>query len=418
MSRSRTAPPLQQDSGVSRAEVAYVPSVDGFRGLAVLWIVVFHCCAAIGKLVPLQRGASRNFLLSGYFGVDALFIISGFVLFLPVVLSSGALGDRRDYFKRRWARIVPAFWVATVLSYPLGRSLEMPTGGAGAWFSHFTFTHQFAHPADEIGFGVNGAMWTMSVEVVFYLCLPIFAAWYFRHPFVGLGLAVAAGEAWHLAAVKLPLILQWMDVSWVGAKDAPYRMAYAPPSYTAHFALGMTGAWLYVKMRERQFRHTQSLAAALALAACIGIFAFAYLRGWQQDHELAGPFDMWVKTLDRATLFAILIVAVALASSRAQWIVRNGAVRVLGIASYGIYLSHLLLILLFMNAFGIEYGTTTNAELYVLMAAVLPLSIAVGIISYTFLEEPIRRWVRRPPRASSRPNVRRRPAELAGAQQW
>jgi peptidoglycan/LPS O-acetylase OafA/YrhL len=402
----------------ARAEIVYVPTVDGLRGLAVVWIVLFHCLAAVGNLAPLDHGPLRKFQLSGYFGVDLLFIITGFVLFLPTVLDGGAVGDRRYFFKRRWARIVPAFWVATVLSYLVSRSLFRPKGGTGAWLSHLTFTHQFAHPVDEIGFGVNGAMWTMSVEVVFYLLLPWVAGWYFRHPFAGLALAVVSSHAWHTVTVNSAALLNWANVSWAGGKDAPYRMAYAPPSYIAHFALGMTGAWLYVKMREGPVeRRTRSLASALALASFIGVLAIAVLRGWEQDDHPGGPFDMWVKTLDRTVLLAVLLVAMALASSRAQWVAGNGFSRLLGTVSYGTYLSHLPLILLLKQAFGIEYETKNNGDVYVLMATAVPLSIAVGVVSYTYLEEPFRRWARRR-RTSTREPIARRRAALAGAQQW
>ena len=45
---------------------------------------------------------------------------------------------------------------------------------------------------------MNGAIWTMSVEVIFYAALPFVARWYYRHPFFGLGIAVAITELWHV----------------------------------------------------------------------------------------------------------------------------------------------------------------------------------------------------------------------------
>jgi peptidoglycan/LPS O-acetylase OafA/YrhL len=64
-------------------------------------------------------------------------------------------------------------------------------------------------------------------------------------------------------------------------------------------------------------------------------------------------------------------------------------------------------------------GPANNVDVIVLMAAVLPLSIAIGITSYGFLEEPFRRWARRKRRPARRePAAVRRRAALAGAQQW
>src|SRR5688572_11306003 len=171
------------------AKPTYVPAMDGFRGLAVMWIVVLHCWGALGERMPLDGGPLRYFVASGYFGLDLLFIVSGFVLFLPVVYD-GNLGDRRDYARRRAARIVPGFWAAAMLTYLVAQVLGGADGGLGAWLSHITFTHQYAHDISDVGFGLNRAMWTMSVEVAFYFLLPFVASIYNRHPFLGLGVAI------------------------------------------------------------------------------------------------------------------------------------------------------------------------------------------------------------------------------------
>ena len=42
-----------------------------------------------------------------------------------------------------------------------------------------------------LGFGVDGPLWTLSLEVTFYVILPFVAAWYFRRPLVGLLIAAA-----------------------------------------------------------------------------------------------------------------------------------------------------------------------------------------------------------------------------------
>ena len=193
-----------------------VPVLDGFRGLAVLWIVLGHCWNELGGRVPLDGGIVRNVFVSSYMGVDMLFIVSGFVLFLPVVVN-GTLGDHRRYALRRAARIVPAFYAALVLSYVVSSALGGPRLGLGEWLSHALFLHAESHDVSKVGFGVNGAMWTMSVEVLFYLALPLVAAWYRRRPFVGLALAFAGAEIWHLLTLHLPTLVANTGIAWAGA---------------------------------------------------------------------------------------------------------------------------------------------------------------------------------------------------------
>lgn len=372
-----------------------VPSVDGLRGLAVLWILLGHAWWELGGRIKLDDGPIHRVFVSSYMGVDLLFLISGFVLFLPAVVSHGSVGDARAYAWRRAARIVPAFWVATLFAYVVARSIGEVRGGAGAWLSHLLFLHQESHRIEDIGFGVDGAMWTMSVEVIFYALLPFVAGWFYRRPFVGLGIAIAVSELWQLLAVHLGDVLGWVGIDWAGAADAEFRMAYAFPSYVGHFAIGMAAAWIFVKAHEaRLTARVHHLASVLLVPVTLAGLGVAYHAGLKGNNRMAGPYDHWVNTLHRALLFGVLVLLMAFALPGAQRIATNPVSRLLGIVSYGIYLSHLPFIKLLIPTLGLERGATSNWSLVLLAAVVLPLSVLVGIASYVLFEEPFRRWAR------------------------
>lgn len=373
-----------------------VPVLDGFRGLAVLWIVLGHCWNELGGRVPLDGGILRNVFVSSYMGVDMLFIVSGFVLFLPVVMN-GTLGPHRGYALRRAARIVPAFSVALVASYAVASILGKDTLGPGAWLSHVLFLHAESHDVAKVGFGVNGALWTMSVEVLFYVALPLVASWYRRRPLLGLALAFAGAELWHRLTLALPSLVANTGISWVGSEEAQLRMALAFPGYLAHFAMGMTAAWVFVRMREQRERFA-SHAVVLQLGALTGALAIAYLRGWEGTRNVAGPLDHWVKTADRTFFFGVLILATALATTQMQWAWSNVVSRTLGRICYGTYLVHLPLIALLIPALGLDVRTTSNVQFAILAAVVVPLAICAGGLSYRYLEQPFRRLARRAPR--------------------
>jgi peptidoglycan/LPS O-acetylase OafA/YrhL len=361
----------------------------------VLWIVLGHCWNELGGRVPLDGGALRNVFVSSYMGVDMLFIASGFVLFLPVVVD-GSVGGGRRYALRRAARIVPAFYVALVVSYAVSALVGGSRLGPGGWLSHALFLHAEAHDVSKVGFGVNGAMWTMSVEVLFYIALPFVASWYRRRPITGLLLAFAGAELWHLLTLKLPALVANSGLAWAGTEQAQLRMALAFPGYLAQFATGMTAAWLFIKMREHR-EHLASHVALIQIAAFTGALAIAYLRGWEAAGNVAGPFDHWVKTADRTFFFGVLVLATALATSRMQWLWANPVSRTLGRICYGTYLAHLPIIALVIPALGLHARTTSNAEFLMLSGAVVPLAILAGSLSWRYLEEPFRRWARRSP---------------------
>lgn len=79
----------------------YRPAIDGLRTIAVLSVVIFHF--------------QRDWLPGGFVGVDIFFVISGFlitrILAVEIVTGDFSLGR---FYKRRIARIMPAFMVVLV----------------------------------------------------------------------------------------------------------------------------------------------------------------------------------------------------------------------------------------------------------------------------------------------------------------
>ena len=111
-----------------RGEVGSIPTLDGVRGIAVLWVIAFHYAALrpldsdpwLGAIaaVPLLNAVVRG----GYLGVDLFFLLSGFLLSLPWLLRADAgrpPPDLRDYYVRRVRRIVPAYYVQLLLLFLL-----------------------------------------------------------------------------------------------------------------------------------------------------------------------------------------------------------------------------------------------------------------------------------------------------------
>ena len=68
-----------------RSEVGYIPAIEGLRGLAVLWVVIFHYVVVrSGKFDdPLIAWVDASYVLkivvrNGFLGVDLFFLITGF----------------------------------------------------------------------------------------------------------------------------------------------------------------------------------------------------------------------------------------------------------------------------------------------------------------------------------------------------
>jgi peptidoglycan/LPS O-acetylase OafA/YrhL len=100
-------PPVRTVSGTPR-----LPALDGFRAYAIMGIVAVHLLGASG-VIKEANGTTLGVILWSTFGntLDAFFIISGFVLFLPTVVRGGEFGSKVSFWIGRGVRLLPAYWL-------------------------------------------------------------------------------------------------------------------------------------------------------------------------------------------------------------------------------------------------------------------------------------------------------------------
>ena len=160
---------------------------DGYRAFAILGIVLFH--VLINSGVVQRAGGSFGGQLIWAGGpqlVDILFIVSGFVVYLPTVAQGGRFGSVSGYAIRRGARLLPAYWLSLVVMLLVMKTQPgVPTPNAGDLASNFGGQQtlvQMLCPDNQIGFGFDTPLWTLTLEIGFYIVLPFIAAPYFKRP--------------------------------------------------------------------------------------------------------------------------------------------------------------------------------------------------------------------------------------------
>ena len=217
--------------------------LDGLRGIAVVMVVWFHA-NLIGHYIPSLPWFGHNVYFEqipavGFTGVELFFFISGFALFYPYarnLFESRPLDDLPTFAWRRFIKIVPSY-VIVLIALVLFGGVAFRTVSDLLWtlFVHLAFilsdldTHPFGY--------INGALWSLSVEVQFYLVFPLLARAMRRYP----------AATW-LACCFIAWAYR-ISTLWIGTQHQAFKTQV--PAYLDLFACGMFAAYLCVRWRTR-----------------------------------------------------------------------------------------------------------------------------------------------------------------------
>jgi peptidoglycan/LPS O-acetylase OafA/YrhL len=376
-----------------RSEVGSIAPLDGLRGIAVLWVILFHYCALREpagdpwvealKRVPALEAVVRN----GYLGVDLFFLLSGFLLVLPWLVRAHA-GETAPaalpFYRRRFLRIAPAYYVQLVLMFLLAVPLLR---GFDYWrrdfyvmvwnvVAHAGFVHN-TNPLTSGSLAVNGALWTLAVEAQFYLLLPLVAPLFARAPATATSLAFIAAAAWQWAARHglEPLVAGYMALGthWAWPESVIRNLLVTQlPSYLGHFALGalLARAWL-------AWREARPGAARRAALLATGLLGALLLVGVLASRRALWGEQTWLLTT--AALGALLFAAAAGKGWIARTLLARGPLAFAGRISYSAYLYHLPVLLLGMRI--------TNGTSIALLPAYLAIVAGIAWLSWRFVEQ-------------------------------
>ena len=156
-----------------------VPSLTGVRALAAMLVVATHAAYTTGKYTHGFVGLVYSRM---EIGVPIFFVLSGYLLFGPWVraaASGAASPSLTRYAWHRVRRIMPAYLVTVLLAYAIYHFRDGgPNPGHTWWglFRNLTLTQIYT---DNYAFALlhQGLtqMWSLAVEVAFYVALPVLA---------------------------------------------------------------------------------------------------------------------------------------------------------------------------------------------------------------------------------------------------
>lgn len=331
-------------------------------------------------------------------GVTIFFLLSGFLLYRQWA-KRGLTGEARlptaDYLRRRFWRIVPAYWLMLIAVL-----LTLPTISPDLFqaSTHFLFL-QIYFPGTQM-LGVT-QVWSLAVEVAFYLALPIIG-WLATRKHTCDVAASTRRQLW-IIGTCFAIGVVFTVLRTVGPLAAQLSVGYWLTSFLDWFALGMFIGLVQVRLSQpnppKAFTWLQGLASdtTTCLIAAGGLFLIACT-------PVAGTYTLLssdpLGELIRHFLYPLIAALFLLpgflnSGSRDTWsrFLLHPGMQFLGLISYGIFLWHLLIRDLIAYYFGIPDFSGGFAWLLPLTVIV---TIGIAWLSWLGIEEPATRYSRGP----------------------
>ncbi len=152
----------------------WLPGIEALRGVAALTVVAHHSWSLSnqpGK--PPDDRIPFYWVIEGFglWGVMLFFMLSGYLLADTFWRAERA--DLRVYAIRRFFRIAPAYYVnlAILFLFFVSTRRTFSPQGERQILANVTFTH-YLFPDYSSSFNVNGALWTLTIEMLLYAFLP------------------------------------------------------------------------------------------------------------------------------------------------------------------------------------------------------------------------------------------------------
>jgi peptidoglycan/LPS O-acetylase OafA/YrhL len=355
-------------------------AIDGLRAIAAVSVVVYHAWLYTlpGVSASHRETLGDQVIHELRLGLVLFFVLSGFLLYQPWVrsaLSGGPAPRLGAYLLRRAARILPAYYLAVAGSIILLWAIKGSPGvrfpPTGDLWTFAVFAQNFS---DTTVLKLDPPLWTLAVEVSYYLVLP------------GLGwLALRLRGAGRTGQLAVPTAMILFGVAYNHAIDGQSALFPSKllPAMAPYFAAGMIAA---VLAEGRAIR--RRLSWALLGGGALIVSGDAW---WAADGATRGSHSIWLhvlRDLPAAAGFACIIAAAARATAPPRALSARPLAWV-GTVSYGVYLWHVPVIL-FLRAHGALPLNVPGA-----LVVALPITLGVAALSWYLVEAPLQNRARR-----------------------
>ena len=354
----------------------YLPSIDSLRALAVLAVIIYH--------------VDVNYLPGGFLGVDLFFVLSGYLISSLIIKEYRKTGSLNlyNFYIRRARRLLPAvYFMITVglVVMVLFNEVLLHKSHLDAIFGYIYSSNWWYifHKLDYFdSFGAQSPfkhLWSLAIEEQFYMIFPLLFLLVNRKKKSKDGtfklnknfLYVVLG----LILVSLIAHILLFDINNIS------RIYFGTDTRAFSLLVGVVGAILYPMERL----HTKVTPQQNLIYSVISLVSIATLITVM---IYTSEYNTWLYR-GGFLLVAILGLIVIISSGKQHTVMARllsfKPVMFIGKISYSLYLWHFPILVLTTPV--AEIG---NTNIYFVILRVI-LTFVVAIVSYVFVETPIRK---------------------------
>lgn len=322
-------------------KTAWIPELDGLRGIAILLVLFFHftffpLVFVQGVSIPDQGFYSfiHRLLQAGWAGVDLFFVLSGFLITRILLATKHEERFFRGFYWRRALRIFPAYYALLLVWILLpGNFFGMVARAGDAdyfyWLIAYMGNFLMAGGGNQMLPMPLQHLWSLAVEEQFYLIWPLFVYFFDRKR-----LLFATALLFFAALLSRCYFL-----------PNQFWSAYVLPSSRMDaLALGAALAVL------EPYFFVKAWLAKIKIATGFSFALLAFFFIFRGGLKFADPFITAYGLTALAVFFSCVVAWSAMEPNRFSFL-RQPILRWFGRYSYGLYLYHQPVCILFLYKF-------------------------------------------------------------------
>jgi peptidoglycan/LPS O-acetylase OafA/YrhL len=348
---------------------SYYPALDGLRGVAILLVLLHHNF----DFIP--------FMQFGWIGVDLFFVLSGFLITEILLQKRNHKNYLRNFYIRRALRILPVYYLCIILFFLLAPYFSK-LADQQIYYSKYQFflwTNLqnwlcifYPPPNDYMLFN---HFWSLSIEEQFYLTWPLLILFFKTMQKLSV-----------LLLIFLIIGIVSRIVSWKISGSSYTNFEFQERTRMDSLYLGsLIALWKYYSPALLKKKLILFCTGLLLIHLVVVIFIKIY---WPFI-----PHFSFLGYTSIAAIFALVVYyGIAGKGKIKQYFLESKWLKWLGKISYGLYVYHFILLILFriyLTDKLVSVGFSNGTSYILLSVSSLIPAIFISWLSYNMFEKKI-----------------------------